>query len=459
MKPRNNKTPDKEIEKAKDYLLDSKKNIERLKSGKKPRRKLRFIIDENRFIVFLITALIVFSAFIPLFIPKPPPIIADPMQDTVNDTIYLINSNFTNDNSFPFNSHTETTPSSELILLFSLANSFLKQTNFVPISNDLFVRIQNIEYILENDSFVEYSNSSEILTIDKQFLGIYTLLQANHATKGTEYSMELQDVYSVLTYTLNEYYSEDLEMMVKPRSNKSYLIDQAVSMFTIATFSLVTEVDFISGFSLLSILQNLIYSITENFYNTSTNRFYHEFDLTTNTSTTSANVESLIFLDLGLSKSERRFPYDIEFTYFTPYSLHQDIVNERVDDDWIVHNYLSFDSNISLKNQALFTLCSYLLRLNNVGDELLNATLEQFIFDEGFIENFSLQEVTCESCLYGLIAIASEKWTAMQNDREGSYIKTEDSLYPLIIIPLLIVTVLFRKRRKKRFKSGGRGGI
>ncbi|MHA1953244.1 MAG: hypothetical protein ACW96U_04800, partial [Candidatus Heimdallarchaeaceae archaeon] len=444
-----NKTSDIEIEKAKDYLLDSKKNIERLKSGKKPKRKLKFIINENRFLVFLISTLIVFSAFTPLFIPKPPPIIIDPFQDAVDATVYLIDSNFTNDNSLPFNSHTETTPTSELIILSSLANSFLKQTNFVSTTDNLLVKIQNIENILDNDSFVEYTNSSEILPIDKQFLGLYALLQANHATKGTEFSMELQNVYSVLTKTLNEYYSEDLEMMVKKGSNRSYLIDQAMSMFTIATFSLVTEVDFISGFSLFGILQNLIYSITENFYNSSTDRFYHEFDLTTNTSSTAANVETLIFLDLGLSKSDRRYPYEINFTYFTPYGLHQDIVSMKVDDDWIVHNYFIFDSNILLKNQALFTLCSYLLKLNNVGDELLNATLEEFITDEGFIENFSAQEVTCESCLYGLIAITSDKWAYIQNNREIIEVP-EQSLYPHLIVSLLIVIVLIRKRRKKK---------
>ncbi len=453
MKSRNNKTPDMEIEKAKDYLLDSQKNIERLRRGKKPKRKIRFIISENKFFVFILASLVIFSAMIPLFIPNPPPVIADPFQNTVDATIYTINSNFTNDNSLPFNSHVETTPSSKLIILSSLAHSLLKQTDFVPINPDLFVRINYIEAIIENDSFVEYTNSSEVLSIDYQFLGIYSLLQAYHSTQGFEIALDLQDVYSTITKSLNKYYSEDLEMMLLPGSNVSYLIDQVISMFTIATFSIITEVGSIGELSIDSTLQNLLYSITENFYNETTDRFYHKFDLTTNTSSDPASVEELVFLDLGLSKSDKRFPYEFDYTFFSPYSIHQKISNEFVDDDWLVHNSSTADTNLLIKNQALFTLCSYMLRLSNVGDELLNATIEHFLTDDGFINSFTEQEITCESCLYGLIAIACEKWSSVQNIRENEALPspTVDSSYPYLISLILIIFVLIRKRRKKKF--------
>jgi hypothetical protein len=457
MKSRNKKTSDIEIEKAKDYLLDSKKNIERLKKGKKPRRKIKHLISEHKFLTFLIVALIIFLAFTPLLVPKPPPVIVDPFEDAVNTALETIESNFTDQNNLPFQSETETIPSSELIILSSLTNSFLKQTDKVSNNPELFQRISNLDYIIKNDSFIRYDQSNELLPISFQFLGIYTQLQAYHSTQGLEIAMDLQEVYSLVIKSINDYYhhSEDFGMMRLPSSNVTYLIDQAMAMFTIATFSIISNVEYIGGFGIYRILDNLRNTITENFYNVTTESFYHKFDSTTNTSSGAASIEDLIFLNLGLSKSDKRFPYEFYSVFFSPYSIHQKIMNEFVDSNWKVHNSSIADNNLLIKNHALFMLCSYLLRLNSVGDEIRNATMKVFLTFKGFANNNLNQEITCESCLYGLISIVCEEWSLIQNRREDVALPTptptEDAYYPFLISLILIAFIITWIRRKRRF--------
>jgi len=232
-----------------------------------------------------------------------------------------------------------------------------------------------------------------------------------------------------------------------------YLIDQAMAIWCISTFSLLTDSEIIGGYNLFLIIQDMLESISNYFFDIYTNTYYEEYDFTSNSSLQIAGTNELIFLSLALTRVETRY---WESFYFprSSYSVHQKIINEYVDTDWLVHENNITDNEVKIKNQAFFAILSFMMRLGNVGGEVRNATTDEFLNENGFSIELDDTQITCESCFYGLIAIASEIWSSIENTREEQEVPipepTEAANYVFYMVSLLVIVFLIRSVRKKR---------
>jgi len=441
-----------EIEKAKNYLLEAKKNIQRLKNGRNVKRRFKFYVLEHKLLFSLILLIIVFSALIPVFIPKPPEPIINVQQDTVDSTINLIDANFTNPFGYPIQEKTEVNTSSELIILSSLAYSMLNQSAYTMEQYGIYEKVSQIEMITSNGTFRDYYNQTNLLPIFNQFLGSYAYIQSYYTNKGTDSSLSWQTMQTIFLHTMDSFYSEEREMIIDPLSNTSYLLDQTVFLWLISSIMLQTGDEILAGaFYIPDVIQAVLDSIYSNFYNQTLNLYYHEFDIVTNTSKNDPTAQDMTFLAISLSRIEK-----IEEYYFSypgsSYNIHQRIINHYVDDDWLVHENNNTDNEVNIKNQVFFHLISDLMKLHNVASEIRNATLEFFLNEEGFVEQMGEDSVTCESCLYGLISIASEKWSEIENEREEYYSPPvqSDASFPFVIMMCIgiIVTIKILKLKK-----------
>ncbi|GAH72538.1 unnamed protein product, partial [marine sediment metagenome] len=249
----------------------------------------------------------------------------------------------------------------------------------------------------------------------------------------------------VLLKTLDSYLFNEKWLIIQPFSNSSYLIDQAMAIWVLATYKLLTGNIWVSGYHFESLIQGLLDSVSELFFNSTTNILYQEYDHSINESRNYAEVEDLIFFTVALSKAERLY------TNFekSSYNVHQQIINDFVDDEWFVHAINASDEEVYIKNQALFTLVSYLMNLGNVGIEVQNKITESFSMNKGFIEKVGEEDITCQSCLYGLVALASKNWSVIENQRE-IYTASTSASYPVIISVTLIMIVLVNKVLRKK---------
>ncbi len=435
-----------EIKKAREYLEESQKNLARLKSGKGVRRKLRFLLKENTLLVILLSILLILSIVIPVVFLRPDQIIVDPMQEHVDTTINLIFTNFTDNSGFPIINETLQTTSSELMILSSLAYALIAQAGFEHNQEDFQTKISQIINTLENDTFVTYENRSEPLPIFYQFLGLYTLLQSKYVLEATSDIISSAMIQNVLLKTLESYLSNEASLIIPPNSNSSYLIDQVMAIWVLSTYTLLTGNDWLSGYYFESLIQGLLDVVSEFFFNSTTNILYQEYNHSVNESRTLAEVENLIFFTVALSKAERLY------TYFekSSYNIHQQIINEFVDDKWFVHASNASDEEVYVKNQAYFILVSYLMNLGNVGIEVQNKITESFSMNNGFIEKIGEEDITCESCLYGLVALASKNWSVIENQRENVNIPTAASVSPIsIYITVIMMLLVIKVWRKK----------
>ena len=134
------------------------------------------------------------------------------------------------------------------------------------------------------------------------------------------------------------------------------------------------------------------------------------------------------------------------------YNIHQQIITHYIDDNWLVHENNSSDNEMNIKNQVLFSVISNLMNLNIVASEIENATSVFFLNDEGFVEKTGENSVTCESCLYGLISIASEKWSFIENEREEYEVPTmpTETAFPFVTMMCLGIIVIFKVLKLKR---------
>ncbi|MEE9409441.1 MAG: hypothetical protein V3V41_00755, partial [Candidatus Heimdallarchaeota archaeon] len=196
-----------EIEKARDYLKEAKKNIKRLEEGKKVKRKIRFFVSENKPLALFILCIIVLTALIPVFIPNPPPGVNNTLQETVDTTFELITTNFTTPSGYPRQEKTGLHTSSELIILSTLANSLLKQTEYAEAQTRVHEKIEQINLIISNNTFRDYYNETRILPIFYQFLGVYTYIQGYYVNVGTNYPLSMWIAESYLERMIGDYYS------------------------------------------------------------------------------------------------------------------------------------------------------------------------------------------------------------------------------------------------------------
>ncbi|MHA1345992.1 MAG: hypothetical protein ACTSU7_11685 [Candidatus Heimdallarchaeaceae archaeon] len=435
-----------EIKKAREYLEESQKNLARLKSGKGVKRKFRFLLKENIILVILLSILLILSIVLPVVFLRPDQIIRDPMQEHVDTTINLILTNFTDNTGLPIINETMQTPSSELLILSSLTYALIAQAGFEHNQEDFQIKISQIINTLENDTFVTYENRSEPLPIFYQFLGLYTLLQSHFVLEASSDIISSAMIQSVLVKTLDSYFSSEKLLIIQPVSNSSYLIDQAMAIWLLATYKLLTGNSWVHGYYFEELIQGLLDVVSELFFNSTYYLFYQEYDHSMNESRNYAEVEDLIFITVALSRAERLYNYfERSSSYF-----HQQIINRYVDAEWFVHSINTSDEEVYVKNQALFTLISYLMNLGNVGSEVQNKITESFSMDKGFVEKIGEEDITCESCLYGLVALASKNWSVVENEQEYANIATEAALSPNIIIlgPFMMALVIKVWRRK-----------
>ncbi|MCK5410258.1 MAG: hypothetical protein KAJ30_08330, partial [Candidatus Heimdallarchaeota archaeon] len=113
------------------------------------------------------------------------------------------------------------------------------------------------------------------------------------------------------------------------------------------------------------------------------------------------------------------------------------------------------DEEVYIKNQAYFTLVSYLMNLGNVGIEVKNKITENFSLNKGFIEKIGEEDITCESCLYGLVALASKNWSIIENEQEMFDAQTQAASSPTLIFitPFMMALIIKAWRRKIRIKG------
>ena len=441
-----------EMDKVRDYLIDSKKNIERLKKGKKPRRKLRFLISEHKFLFTVISILVIVSPFIPLMLPGRPPIIKPPNFESVEVTVNLIEDNFTDQNGYPVHEKTVSNTSSELIILSSLTNSLLLQAGYLPSTEEVLDKISIILKILKNGTFRKIENLQENLTLTSQIIGIYALIQAYYAledTNSTFNSNVIEEVYSTL---INHYYSLQYNMFIQPYSNYSYLTDQALVLWLLTTYQLLFQQDYCYYMCASNYVQPLLNSIDIHFVNSSTNEIYSEYNITSGEESQTANSLDLIYLTVGLSRAEK-LRYDYYYFLYSSYYMHQRVISNFIDEEWLVHETDRTDDLFLLKNQAYFSLISCLMNLENVGSEIVNATALNYLFGDGFYENLTDKEITIESCLYGLMIFSCQEWAPIENLREYVEEPIQSSfaglIWSILATIFLVYTVNRRTKRKK----------
>jgi hypothetical protein len=452
MSKSNEATRNGEIEKVRDYLKDSKKNIARLEKGKKPRRKLRFIIAEHKFSFTLLALLLATTPFIPLMLPKTPPYVPPPFYESVELTVNLIDSNFTDQEGYPVYEKTEANTSSELLILSSLTNSMLLQAGYLPKNEEVHSKISLINEILENDTFRDIENIEVDLNYSEQILGIYTLIQAYFSLMETNHSFSFLDVKNAYTNLINNYYNYDEDLIVQPNSNCTFIIDQALAVWLFSTYKLLFQRDryHYYDYDAEDYVDSILYSVSEKFVNISTGNIYSEYNITSGEKSILVDLQDLMYLTAGLSRSQK---FGSNF-FYSSYYTHQQIINNYIDGDWLVHETDKADDILKIENQAYFTLISHLMNLNSVGSELVNSTTRNYLYEDGFYNDLDSQEVTAESCLYGLLIFTSKEWSKIQNDRE--YIETTEPTtaaswtWGLIAVFLIVIVVRLRRRKKEK---------
>jgi len=345
----------------------------------------------------------------------------DPLQEHVDTTINLILTNFTDNTGLPIINETMQTPSSELLILSSLTYALIAQAGFEHNQEDFQTKISQIINTLENDSFVTYENRSEPLSIFYQFLGIYNLLQSQLTLQSSSNVISSSMIQNVLIKTLDTYLSYDKGIIIQTMSDSSYLKDQAMAIWVLASYRLLTGNSWLHGYYFDDVLYSLLNLVSDLFFNSPNYILYQEYDHSINKSINYTEVEELIFFAVALSKAERLHKYFERSSY----TIHQQIISDFVDDEWFVHAINASDEEVYIKNQAFFTLISYLMNLGNVGSEIQNKIIESFSMNRGFIEKIGEEEITCESCLYGLVALASKNWSVIENERELVYAVTD----------------------------------
>ncbi len=461
---RNEEFQKEELQKIQNYLQDSRTNIERLKQGKKPKRKLRFFIKEHQRLFLLISFLLVTTPFL-AFINNNPVEIIHPYNDTIVDTIDMIGTNFTTTSGFPVYEMISENTSSELIILNSLTNSMLIESEFVSKEESVLQSIDYLFQIIENDTFRDYNNRTKQMPVFYQFLGIYTLLQAYYALKETSYEFSFNNISKVINSTLNNFIKYSIWpffYVVSEGTNTTYLAEQAVAITALTTYLLMTDDQDVYDWDLKEVTENMMDRIESRFYIPSTQLFYHQYDHDTYTSSGLSTSQDLMFTSLGLSRMEKYFAgssFPISSSL-----IHQKVITELVDMNWLVHETDKIDATILIENQAYFSLVSYLLNLKYVGTEIENATTTHFYTEEGFIADKIASKVTAESCLYGLLTIIAGDWSIVQNSKEiyveprpyptSTEYPTESSsiniLFVLVTTMIYLVTLRIRRRIRKQ---------
>ena len=407
-----------DLQKIKNYLQNSKKNIERMKIGKKPRRKFKFIIKENKLLFTLVLIIIVTTPLLTIILNRNP-LATSPYKDAITNTMETFESNFTTDSGLPVHELISENTSSELIILSTLANSILIESGLFSKKDYLLERISFIFEIIVDDSFRDYNNITKKLPVFNQFLGIYALYQAFYALEDTAFAFSFTNISRIVNTMITDfmYYSTwPYLFAVSEDTSTSYLVDQALALSVLTTHMFLTGEQKVFGWDLKEITRGMLNRIENRFYISASQSFFHKYDTATHVSSGISTSADLMFTSLGLSRTEK-FSSGYAFP-LSSYNLHQKVINELIDSNWLVHEVDKIDDSIHIKDQAFFTMVSYLLNLQNVGLEIENSTSTFLYSEDGFVTSLQNPIVTAESCMYGLITISSKNWAKIQNERE-----------------------------------------
>ncbi|UJG41736.1 MAG: hypothetical protein K9W45_04540 [Candidatus Heimdallarchaeum aukensis] len=444
----------KDLKKVQSYLKDSKKNLLLLKRGKKPRRKLKFLIKDHLFFTILFLVLIVGATTIPLLIKeKTDDKIEQPEEKKVKETLTLLSTNFTDSEGIPINELGNYTESSKLIILSTLSFSMLYLAGFNITIEQLSLQKDNILSILNDGSFVQFNNNSQKLSIFYQFLGLYALIQLLYATKNTEIGFSIDILFNSLNKQLREYYNKENRLFIDKNATEAFLVDQSLALWVIAITILYFNVESIFEFYLPDIIQDVLYSLNQDYRNATTNKIVSSISNKTK-EPIQLEVTSFDLLILVAALSRVNLLYDYFFDNdLSSINLFENIINQYTDEKLIVYEKRFLNGHLLIRNQCFFTLTSYLLHLTVTGNQSLNVVTTNYWKDnKGFIEEINANKFSAEANYYGLITLASPEWSKgeyfyIQDNYKGNAVTSRADV--LTIFVSLVIVFIINKRRKR----------
>ena len=292
----------------------------------------------------------------------------------------------------------------------------------------------------------------------------YSLFQAFYALQDTIFAFSFTNISRIINTTITDFLKYAIWpylYAVSENTTVVYLIDQALTLTVLMTYMLLTGNETLMTWDLKEITSGILDRIKNRFYISITKTFYHQYDMDSYIGSGISTSADLIFTTYGLSRTEK-FSSGYSFPVSSSY-LHQKIINELIDENWLVHETDKLDNMISIENQAFFSMISYLLNLENVGFEIENATTKFLYSEKGFVSSLSDSKVTAESCFYGLITILTKDWALNQNNRElvgeprptPSETKYTDETTSINIILVFIIVTSLQNivRLVKKFKK------
>lgn len=328
------------------------------------------------------------------------------------------------------------------------------RANYISNYSIIKQEYSNLQTFLIGNTFREYHNSSENIALFDQLFGLYTIIQTYYLLRGTEYAIPVDDLYGLLRGICQFYYNYEMYTFIELNNNNiSYLDVQALALWSIATFVLMTSLKIVSGFNLIQIIQSLLNTISHKFYDVTTEKFYHGHNHSANVFSGEYYSLDLILFTLGVSRTvkipDERFTID-----FNSYQLHDKIINDFTTEELKILIIPYANSHGSIVNQCYFTLLSHLMKLNNVANQSLEILLDEFLDEKFFIINEVSRNITAESCLYGLMGLSSYGWSKEQLTYEHQMEESVELQYafylPLVIFCSVIFTFLKRKKQLKK---------
>ncbi len=450
------KSIDTSIQKTKEYLIEAKDNVKRLKEGKNVKRKLKWRLKENIVALVIVCLIICATITFPLvYKPKHQP--EDPTLKLIEQTRQIIQNNFTNMEGHLFNFE-DKIPTTRLQILNLFSYIMQSRANYISNYSLINQEYNTVQSFVIDNTFREYHNSSEKIALFDQLLGFYTVTQTYYLLRGTEYSILVDDLYGLLRGICQSYYSYESSsqwgfFIESNNNNISYLDVQSLALWSIATFVLMTNLKIVSGFDLIKIIQSLLNTILYKFYDSKVEKFYHMHNHSAMVFFGEYYSLNLILFTLGVSRTVK-IPDEMFSVDFNSYQLHDKIINDFTTEDLKILIKPYKNSHGSIINQYYFSLLSYLMKLNTVGNQSLEILLDEFLDEKIFIMNEVSRNITAESCLYGLMALSSYGWSKEQLTYEHQMkdsIPAQYSFYlPLVMFCSVIFTFLKRKKQLKK---------
>ncbi|MHA1400667.1 MAG: hypothetical protein ACTSQE_09995 [Candidatus Heimdallarchaeaceae archaeon] len=456
MKKQNNVDQTRELERARNYLLESKLSIERLKKGKKVRRKVKFVLKDNIILLSFTLVLLLAGVITPIMLISPPEQpSADPFAEKVNKTLELLESNFTDAEGLPYNEKGNYSETSYLIILSTLSHAMLYYGAFNISIEQVNEQKEKLVSILVNDTFRDITDKNRNLSLFNQFLGLYSLIQTYYILKSTDYAFGFEVMLNTMDGILKTFYSSERRVLIAPNGTEAYLDDQSIGLWTIVTLMLLSNIYSIYNYNLRFVAQDILNRLNDDFYNPSSNVFYHTYNLNTSEGYDECNSLDLTLLALAISRVNLIENYNFE-NYLSSIYIFEDMINDFTDSNLVIYMDKYASGRVLIRNQCFLTLASYLMRLPTTGNQSRTIIKEMFGKGEGFYEDLEYEKVTAESNYFGLIGLASPEWSKNEHENEVEYqydvVETNYKLLWVVIIMTLSLVQLRVSKRKRREK-------